>query len=313
MNEVSAQRYQRIIAIAGGLLTLIVLTGAAVRLTQSGLGCEDWPKCSEEAFVPEWAFHKWVEFGNRLLTGVIGFVVIAAALGAFRRIPRRPDLFPWAWGLVVGVLAQAVLGGITVRVDLHPMFVGGHYLLSIVLLWNVIVLWVKALHEPNARPTTNVPASVLFLSRAVLALATLVLIVGTLVTGTGPNGGDEKAVRLAFDLQTIARVHSATAWVLVAGIVALALQVVRLPQTSTKAGVLLGQLQRFLVITVLQGALGYLQYALGVPAPLVELHVAGSLAVWCMALWFHLSLFDRTPEQSGRDNRAADEREHLAG
>ena len=305
---ISSRRYRQIVGVAGVFLVLIVLSGAAVRLTQSGLGCEDWPKCSEGQLVPEWAFHSWIEFGNRLISGVIGIIVIAAALGAYRRVPRRRDLYPWAWGLVAGVLAQVVLGGMTVWVDLHPLFVSVHFLLSIVLIWNVMVLWRKAALETD--PETHsvsqqalhleYPLRTLHLSRAVMVVATVVLVIGTLVTGTGPNSGDSQAVRLAFDLRTIAQVHSATAWVLVALIVALAMQL-RPRGTATRSGgahqgskTPFAQVQILLALTVAQGALGYVQYALGVPAALVELHVAGSLAVWCVALWLHLTLGGQT-------------------
>ncbi len=310
---ISARRYRQIVGVAGVFLVLIVLSGAAVRLTQSGLGCEDWPKCSEGQLVPEWAFHSWIEFGNRLISGVIGIIVIAAALGAYRRVPRRSDLYPWAWGLVVGVLAQVVLGGMTVWVDLHPLFVSVHFLLSIVLIWNVIVLWRKAAVETATGTISDAqqalhrayPMRTLRLSRAVMAVATVVLIVGTLVTGTGPNSGDSQAIRLSFDLRTIAQVHSATAWVLVSLIVALAIQL-RPRRPASQSGEARGepgsrtpfaQVQILLGLTVAQGALGYVQYALGVPAGLVELHVAGSLAVWCVALWLHLTLGQQTSSE----------------
>ncbi len=287
MKRISATRYQQVVTLAGAFLVLIVLSGAAVRLTQSGLGCDDWPKCTKESLVPEWAFHEWVEFGNRLISGVIGVIVIAAALGAYFRVPRRVDLYPWAWGLVAGVIGQILLGGATVLVGLHPIFVSLHFLLSIVLLWNVIILWVKAKHQPQPKPVATHPKQVISLSRVLVGSATLVLILGTLVTGTGPNSGDASAPRFSFDLQFIARVHSASAWILVGLIVALSLQFRR---TSNKL------IQTLLALTLAQGAIGYIQYALGVPAGLVELHVAGSLAVWCVALWFHLSLFQRVRE-----------------
>lgn len=125
MSPITKDRYQRIVAVAAALLTLIVVTGAAVRLTDSGLGCTNWPKCSEDRLVPELAYHDWVEFGNRLLTGVVSVAVIAAVLGAVRRVPKRPDLVGLAWGLVAGVAAQAVWGGVLVLADLHPALVAG--------------------------------------------------------------------------------------------------------------------------------------------------------------------------------------------
>lgn len=297
MKGIPASRYQQIVAASGALLVLIILTGSAVRLTQSGLGCTDWPKCTQETLVPEWGFHPWIEFGNRLLTGVIGFAVMAAALGSYLRTPRRADLRPWAWGLVAGVLAQAILGGITVHVQLHPIFVSFHYLLSIVLVWNVTVLWKMGASGPQ-KPQLQVPERTRTLSRACLALATLVLVVGTLVTGTGPNSGDDEAVRLSFDLRQIAQAHSLTAWVFVASVLGLAWDIHRSDQIEPVVRqVLRRHLQRVLLVTVLQGGIGYAQYLLGVPALLVELHVAGSVASWALMLWLHLDLVERGEER----------------
>ncbi len=311
VKTISASRYQQIIAATGVVLVLIIPTGAAVRLTQSGLGCENWPKCTEEAFVPEWGFHAWIEFGNRLISGVIGVIVLAAAFGAYRRVPKRPDLIPWAWGLVVGVIAQVVLGGVTVWVDLHPIFVGAHFLLSIVLIWNALVLWMKGrtdlepIQETTGVSGTNNQTMVLNLSRAVMFVSTLVLVIGTLVTGTAPNSGDSQAIRLTFDLRLIAQIHSATAWIMVAFIVALGVKLAKSKHMKL--------VQLLLAFSVLQGGIGYLQYWLGVPPLLVELHVTGSLAVWCTALWLHLTIVEQTPavrpttpDLSGRGARAQD-------
>ena len=276
-------------AVAWFSLALIVATGAAVRLTESGLGCEDWPRCSEERLVPELAFHPWIEFGNRLLSGVVALAVAAAVLTAYRRVPRRSDLIGWAWGLVAGVAAQIVLGGITVRVDLHPLFVGAHFLLSIVLLWNATVLYVKATSGPGpARPA--VAASVVVHGRALVALAVGVLVTGTLVTGTGPNSGDSRAERLQFDLADVTRVHTAFVWTFLAVAVVLAVRLA----ASGRAQVHV----RALLATILaQGAIGYVQYALGVPPLLVELHVIGSMVVWTFALLTYLRLFERPHEE----------------
>ncbi len=287
-GRVSPERYRTFVAIAAVSLAGIILTGAAVRLTGSGLGCEDWPTCSENRVVPELGLHAWIEFGNRLLSGVVGIAVGAAVLTAYRRSPVRRDLIRWAWGLVAGVVAQILLGGLTVIYDLHPLFVSGHYLLSIVLMWNVIVLYGKATTDDE--PIARVDAPTLRLSRVTVAWSVVVLMVGTLVTGTGPHSGDPEVDRLAFDIGTIVRIHSATAWVCVALVVALGLTLRRngAPDLVRLASVSLAAL-------VGQGAIGYLQYALGVPALLVELHVAGSVVVFAAVLWTHLSLFRPAP------------------
>lgn len=287
--RVSPQRYRTVVTVAIGLLAGIVLTGAAVRLTGSGLGCEDWPTCSDDRFVPEWGFHGWIEFGNRLLSGAVGAGVGAAVLTAYLRTPRRPDLIRWAWGLVAGVIAQILLGGATVLVDLHPLFVSAHFLLSIVLLWNALVLLDLA-RGSAATPRPRVGAQVIMLSRVTVGFSVVVLAIGTLVTGTGPHSGDPDVDRLPLDLTTIARVHSGSAWVIVA---LCAVLVVRLRAEGRPD---IDRLTTIALTTlVAQGGLGYVQYATGVPAMLVEVHVAGSIAVFCTLLWTHLSLFDRGP------------------
>jgi cytochrome c oxidase assembly protein subunit 15 len=277
-----------VVAVAGASLAGIVLTGGAVRLTQAGLGCENWPACTDERLVPEWSFHPWMEFGNRLLSGVVSAAVAAAVLTAYRRRPRRADLIWWSWGLVAGVLAQIVIGGVTVLADLHPALVGLHYAASIVLLWNVVVLWVRA-GSGGTEATAPVDTGDLWISRLMVALAIAVLTVGTLVTGTGPNSGDARAERLQLDLTTITRVHSTLVWVLLATVVVLVIRLRRDHPAPARLG-------RWLIATmVAQGAVGYLQFALGVPPLPVAFHMAGSVAVWVLVLLVHLSLWARSP------------------
>jgi len=280
----------------------IVLTGAGVRLSQSGLGCSDWPACTEDRLVPAWGLHAWVEFGNRLLTFAVSAAVAGAVLAAHRRRPRRRDLILWAWGLVAGVMAQIVVGGVSVLLELQPLSVATHFLLSMVLLWNSVVLWVRANSGPApARPVF--PSSILNHSRAMVAAATLVLVTGTVVTGAGPHSGDSRAERLQIALVTAARIHSATVWLLVAVTVALALRLSRLgPDPRRTIGAGPRRLVTFLMAAIAaQGAVGYTQYALGVPAALVEVHVLGSVIVWCLALAAHLALPERDPMETGRD------------
>lgn len=289
--RIEPERYRTIVLVAGLSLAGIVLTGAAVRLTEAGLGCENWPACSDERIVPELALHPWIEFGNRLISGFVALAVALAALSAYRRRPRRDDLIRWAWGLVAGVAAQILLGGVTVRVDLHPAFVGAHFLLSMILLWNAVVLWVRASSGgPEVRPL--VEHSVIVHSRAAIALAGAVLVTGTLVTGTGPHSGDSRADRLQFDLESIAQVHSVVVWCFLAVVLLL---LVRLRATPTPAD---APLRLLVAVIVAQGGVGYLQYATGVPPLLVELHVLGAIAVWCVAVLGHLRLFGRPDSKS---------------
>ena len=273
------ESYRRVVAVAAALLALIVFTGAAVRLTDSGLGCEDWPTCNDDELIPAASFHGWIEFGNRLLSIAVSAAVGAAVLTARRLVPARPDLVRWAMGLVAGVLAQILLGGVTVLLDLHPIVVSAHFLLSAVLMWNVMVLLWKA-QGPADRPRAQPPSAAAVHSRVQIGLAVVLLVIGTLVTGSGPNSGDIRADRLGFDLQTIARVHGVAAWVFVASLVLLLFR--HRHDSNTRWGRLL------LATTVGQGAIGYWQYATGVPPLLVEFHVIGAIAVWCATVWFHL-------------------------
>jgi cytochrome c oxidase assembly protein subunit 15 len=287
-DGVSPSGYRKVVLAAGALLTLIIFTGALVRLTESGLGCEDWPTCSEEKIAPEWGFHPWIEFGNRLLSGVVGLGVIAAVLTAYRRNPRRDDLVRWAWFLVAGVAAQVLLGGVTVRLDLHPLLVSSHFLLSMVLLWNAMVLLAKA-RGGAGRPTSILPIGLHRHSLVAVISASALLVTGTLVTGTGPNSGDFRADRLNFSLSDVARVHGLAAWITLALLVALAVRMRR-------AGIAPTALQTPIVIAVLQGALGYTQYELGVPPTLVMLHVIGAVAFFLVMLRMHLGWFERPTE-----------------
>lgn len=290
MADLSPTRYRRIVAFAAWLLALIVFTGAAVRLTKSGLGCDDWPTCSEDRLVPEFTYHAWVEFGNRLLSGAVSLGVIAAVLGAYKRIPRRPDLIRLAWGLVIGVIAQIVWGGVTVLAGLHPVFVSVHFLLSMLLLWNVIVLWVRS--GTGSGPATPIAAPLVPHLRVLAAIGVAVLGTGTVVTGTGPHSGDSRADRLNLDLGSVARIHSVVVWVFLATLLFLVWRV----RSSPHASRLLPATTPLLAATVLQGAIGYAQYFAGVPAVLVFLHIVGATALWCALVWMYLAFFARPSE-----------------
>ena len=261
-------------------LATIVVTGAAVRLTGSGLGCEDWPTCSEDRFVADLEYHALVEFVNRLFTGVVAIAVIAAVLGSVRRRPRRSDLTVLSLGLVAGVLAQVGLGALLVLSELDPRFTMGHFLLSMVLLWNAAVLDVRARAgaglEAELRPGgAGQPGSLSRLMRwAVLAVGAVLLVSGTLVTGAGPHAGDTRAERLPLLVREVARVHSIIALVLL-GMVVWTWWRLRAagPVDRTRMG-------RVAVLLAVQGAVGYTQYLAGVPVLLVGIHVALASVTW---------------------------------
>jgi cytochrome c oxidase assembly protein subunit 15 len=226
-----------------------------------------------------------VEFVNRTITGLVSVLVILAVLGSLVRRPRRPDLVWLSAGLVAGVVGQIVLGGLTVLFKLRPGFVMSHFLLSMVLLADAVVLHHRA-GRPAGPTKPVVGRDLLALGRLEVAAAGLVIFLGTVVTSSGPHGGDEHAERLPFLLTDVARLHGiAVTLFLVVTLVTLW----RLRQAGAPPE-LFGRGEILLAVLVAQGALGYLQYFTGVPAVLVGFHIAGAAAVWIAALRFHLAL-----------------------
>lgn len=280
----------RFVQLARGALWLnvaIVITGASVRLTGSGLGCSDWPRCEEDQFVASLEYHALIEFGNRLFTGAVGIAVILAVLGSLRRVPRRGDLILWASGLVAGVLAQAILGAFVVRSELAPQMTMAHFLLSMVLLWNATVLVEKA-----ARPDTETDTALTFVSRTSFERArsvrrttrtafiwcAVLLVTGTVVTGSGPHSGSDGpgvAARLPFLVRDVTRIHSVTA-LLAIGLIA---SIVRRAHLAGLTEVR-GQAMRVSTLLVAQATVGYWQYFTGVPVLLVGVHIAIASIAW---------------------------------
>jgi cytochrome c oxidase assembly protein subunit 15 len=258
-------------------LAIIVVTGAAVRLTDSGLGCPRWPNCEPGSLAPRGATgtHGTIEWLNRLFTGVVSVAVMLAVFGAYLRRPRRRDLVWLAFGLVAGVLAQIVLGGLTVIFDLRPQFVMAHFLVSMALIATATVLHVRA-GLPETRTVPPVPRTVTSMARWVTAAACIVLVTGTVVTGSGPHGGDERAPRLSFFVPDVARIHGIAVNILVAGtlgLIWLAYRTGAERSVRRKAEILLA-------VEVAQASVGYTQYATGVPEALVAVHVLGAVLVW---------------------------------
>ena len=288
LQFVSPRLYRWITVVALALLAIIIVTGAAVRLTGSGLGCPDWPNCSPGRLTPHSASDTsaMIEFVNRAFTGAVSIAVIVAVLGSVFRSPRRRDLLWLSLGLVAGVIGQIVLGGFTVLFDLAPPLVAGHFVVSLLLVWDGLVLVRRAWVPDGAQPELVVPERVRTLARTLFVFVGLVVLAGTVVTGSGPHAGDLKAKRYDLSITDAARIHGIFVWVF------LALTIVtvfvawraRAPISTKRAlSVLLGAI-------VVQGAIGYLQYFTGVPAGLVALHVAGSVAVFLATVWVNLSL-----------------------
>ncbi len=277
MISISPARYRTITVGALVALSVIIVSGAAVRLTNSGLGCDDWPNCSNERLIDVSSKHAAIEQINRLFTGVVGVAVIAAVLGSyFRAGPRRRDLVALSWALVVGVVANAVLGGISVLVDLHPLAVQGHLLLSMALIVAGTVLVRRAGEPDGVERHRVVTVETQRLTWLLFGLASVAIFTGTLVTGAGPHAGDENAARLDLDIPTVARVHGVVVMATIATALAVAWRV-----RSGREGdaTLAPAVSAWLFIGVLQAAIGYVQYFNDVPELLVGIHVAGATAV----------------------------------
>jgi len=279
--RLSPERYRSICVFALVLLGVIVVSGAGVRLTGSGLGCDDWPNCNNEKLIDVSSKHAAIEQINRLFTGLVAFGVVLAVLGSVRRTPRRRDLTWWSWGLVAGVVAQVILGGITVLVDLHPAAVQAHFLLSMVLIANAVVLVYRA-GLPTRERVRRVVPEVRRDVWAVVVATSVAIVLGTIVTGSGPHAGDEEARRFGFDIGRAVQLHSVAVWVSVALVVGL---MWRLRTRPVERAVLEGPLVAWICLGVLQGGVGYLQYFTGIPAALVAVHIALATVLWGITVW----------------------------
>ena len=278
--DTTALRRWSLAALATNIM--IVVTGGTVRVTGSGLGCSEWPACEQGSVVPptggEAGWHVYVEFGNRLLSFVVLAAVVGAFLAARRQLAEGHRLRRLAGWLVAGVLAQAVLGGITVRLDLHWATVMAHFLLSMVLVAGATVLHHRVrsgdLAATPPPTTTPVPAA-----RLVPVLGAVVLVLGTIVTATGPHAGDPGTDRLGLSIVEMARFHSSSVWLTVA------LTVLVLVQARRAGATDLARATTVLVaLEFVQGAVGYWQYLTGVPASLVLVHMFLATLFWVAAV-----------------------------
>lgn len=253
----------------------IIVTGGAVRLTGSGLGCSTWPECEPGQFapvnVPENGLHPYIEFGNRTITGVLLVVALGVALAVWN---TRRDL-RW-WGLVpgLGVIAQAILGGITVLTGLNPVAVAPHFLLSAALVWQGV--WLALEHRRAPRRVGKCIKKPL---RASNLLLVVLLVLGTLTTGAGPHSGDAAATeRLGLDPAAVARIHALTVWAFIIVIAYVGWRI-RGDRSTDGSGTAWRAYVVLVAITVLQGAIGYIQYFTDLPVILVGAHLAGAAAL----------------------------------
>jgi cytochrome c oxidase assembly protein subunit 15 len=284
--RISPATYRRITVVAAVLVSVIIVTGAAVRLTGSGLGCPSWPNCAPGRLTPQsaTAYHAMVEFVNRTFTGLVAIGVMAAVLGSLVRSPRRRDLTWLSVGLVAGFFGQIPLGGITVLTHLNPFAVMSHFLLSMVLLADAVVLVRRAGVPDGASPR---PTGTLGERRAAwvqFILATAVVTVGAVVTNSGPHAGDRRAHRFDLALTDVARVHSILAIALLVTLLAILVTAGRTGLTASRRR----DLSLLMTVVVLQMAVGYVQYFTGVPALLVGVHILGAVLVFVASLRYLL-------------------------
>jgi heme a synthase len=267
---------------------LIVVTGAVVRLTGSGLGCPTWPHCSGGSFVPHRALgiHGAIEFGNRMVTFLVAAVAIATMVVAWHL--GRAAVLRLAVLLALGVPAQAVIGGITVLTDLNPWVVAFHLLVSLSMIALSVVL-LRRLSEGDGPALGLVPDGVRWLTVAIFLTGWVVLYVGTVVTGSGPHAGAANAPRNGLDPRALSQLHTDFVFLLVGLSVAavLVLRAIDAPARAQNAAVLL------LVVEIAQGAVGFAQYFTGLPVALVTLHLLGAAVLAAAMTWLLLSVRQR--------------------
>jgi cytochrome c oxidase assembly protein subunit 15 len=278
---------------------VIVVSGAAVRLSGSGLGCSDWPRCNSEKFIDVSTTHGAIEQINRLFTGLVTAIVIAAVLAARFRVPYRKDLVMLSWGLVAGVIGQIVLGGIVVLTDLHPLANQGHFVLSMVLVANALVLHHRAKIDRKADRLTSL-SGLQKLIRLTVVMGSVALITGTVVTGSGPHAGDEKARRFDLAITTVARIHGISVLIAIA-----LLLIVAWKMKQQRVQQLFGPLEMVLVLAILQATVGYVQYFNDIPALLVGIHIFGATMFFLslVNLWMASNqIADANPEMTERNS-----------
>ena len=277
----------KVLAPATGLLLFLqaalVVTGGAVRLTGSGLGCPTWPECTPGSYTPvphqaEPQLNVWIEFGNRLLTFVLVIASAAVIIAVLKS--KRKDLRVLAAGQFLGIFGQGILGGITVLTDLNPIPVAGHLLLSIILIAGA-----TSLYSRRYTPVVFVkPASLTSkISWVHIVTSFVVIILGTIVTGSGPHAGDAQAKRFDFDIRTVAWLH-ADAVIFLLG-VTFAFYVAHGTSAHSKKAI-----KVFALIALAQGGIGYVQYFTGIPEILVAAHLLGATLVWIAAWRIRLSV-----------------------
>jgi cytochrome c oxidase assembly protein subunit 15 len=294
LPSVSPVAFRRIALVAAICYALLVVTGGAVRLTGSGLGCLDWPTCSKASVTPAVSFHPLVEFSNRMVSVAVTVLSIATFLAALTPRIRRRDIVWLSAGLVGGIIGQIVIGGIVVLTKLNPYWVSLHFVLTLAVLADGIVLYQRSGRESGAKELL-VGRDMLWLSRLLLTTISVLVLAGTMVTGSGPHAGGVGAIRVPIAFRDMAELHADIALFLIGMTLAtlFALHQAKAPTLVQRRA------RTALEILFLQGTLGYTQYFLHDNALVVEFHLAGATAAWSAVVVFYLALY-RRPEMEPR-------------
>jgi cytochrome c oxidase assembly protein subunit 15 len=308
MRGVSNRTLLRPLALANLVANIaLVVTGAAVRLTGSGLGCPTWPKCTDESYSTTAAMgvHGVIEFGNRLLGVALALITVGCLVAALLQRPRRRPLVLLAALVLFTVPAQAVMGGITVLTQLNPWVVGAHFLLSVALIAAAWALW-RRTYEGDGPVQPLVPAAMRTLGRLTALASLAVIVAGVIVTGSGPHAGDANAKRNGLDSQAVAQFHADLVFLLIGLSLALwlALRALGAPRAAIRAA---GAL---VIIELAQGLIGFVQYFTHLPVLLVGAHMLGATLVWTAALALLWSLRARPLEAASASPSAAVPAEH---
>lgn len=255
----------------------IVITGGTVRLTGSGLGCPSWPNCQPGAFhvTPEMGIHGYIEWGNRLFGVIVAIVAVATLFAVLRAKPRRKDLVTYATLVAVGVPAQALIGLITVSTNLNPWVVSTHFLVTVAMVAAAYLGYARSC-EPAVLPPPTTPPTFGHLLKLLVIASLAAIILGALVTGSGPHAGDPDAPRIPLDPTMLSQVHAHSVLLLIGLTVAavFAAKALSAPRATVNAVWLL------LAVELAQGAIGFIQFFTGLPVILVGAHMLGAALLW---------------------------------
>ena len=298
-------RYRQLAIVTTVGICLLVVAGGVVRLTGSGLGCDDWPNCNDERFIDVSTGHAAIEQINRLLSGLIGLPTLLLAIVSFRAAPRGSALRWPAIGVLITVLANGVVGGIAVRRDLHPALVQSHFLLAMLSIAFGLIAVRASSGSPIDWPRWTMRTRTGLLMSMLVALTAAALTTGTVVTGAGPHAGEQDVRRFGFDIGGVARIHSVTVIAAIATAALLASAVSRHGDRALQVA-----LSGWMFVALLQGGIGYAQYFTGVPELLVGAHIAGATLLWVATVRLAISSLDSLPTPAAL-NREIVNSQHL--